>query len=345
MSTYIAGVFDTPGSGPTDNAAVDLWLSSRFGVQPSFNTAPPSGLPDYGPVTTGATFGAPGSFTISGVTPGEYYLRAVFAGNNNWSGPYSLLSNQDVVHLIGNETVAGTKTFTSGLTASLAPLAAGRFVGFNAALGAPSAGTFLANDYCFDNTGMLFFCITGGTPGTWKSQVPAGTVNPFAGTSPPNAGWLLCDGTAVSRTSYAALFAVTGTNFGIGDGSTTFNLPDLRGRTAHGVGAVGTNTQPTLALGATGGEQNHQISTGEMAAHTHAPLVSDSPGSGNPHGWGAFAPGTGGFPGLYGTSGKPPDFYQLVALGGVTITPQNVGSNTPHNTMSPYQALNYIIKN
>jgi len=59
--------------------------------------------------------------------------------------------------------------------------------------------------------------------------VPPGVVLPFAGTSAP-AGFLLCGGQAVSRATYAALFAAIGTTFGAGDGSTTFNLPDLRGR-------------------------------------------------------------------------------------------------------------------
>lgn len=59
--------------------------------------------------------------------------------------------------------------------------------------------------------------------------IPPGTVVAYAGTTPPN-GWLLCNGAAVSRTLYANLFAVIGTTHGIGDGSTTFNLPDYRGR-------------------------------------------------------------------------------------------------------------------
>lgn len=58
------------------------------------------------------------------------------------------------------------------------------------------------------------------------SLVPTGTILPFGGTTAP-AGYLLCDGSAVSRTTYAALFAVIGTTYGLGDGSTTFNLPQL----------------------------------------------------------------------------------------------------------------------
>jgi microcystin-dependent protein len=60
------------------------------------------------------------------------------------------------------------------------------------------------------------------------SAVPAGTMAPFAASTPP-AGWLKCNGAAISRATYGALFAKIGTTWGAGDGSTTFNLPDLRG--------------------------------------------------------------------------------------------------------------------
>lgn len=66
-------------------------------------------------------------------------------------------------------------------------------------------------------------------------------------------GWLLCDGSAVSRTTYSALFAVLGVVYGVGDGSTTFNLPDLRGRFPIGKAAAGT----AATLGETGGTIDH----------------------------------------------------------------------------------------
>lgn len=68
--------------------------------------------------------------------------------------------------------------------------------------------------------------------------IPSGMLAPFAGTSAPS-GWFLCYGQAVSRTTYAALFTAIGTTYGTGDGSTTFNLPDLRGRTIAGVDDMG----------------------------------------------------------------------------------------------------------
>lgn len=72
-----------------------------------------------------------------------------------------------------------------------------------------------------------------GTP-----SVPAGIMMPFAGTAAPS-GWLLCYGQAVSRTTYATLFAAISTQFGIGDGSTTFNVPDMRGRVPAGKDDMG----------------------------------------------------------------------------------------------------------
>lgn len=90
---------------------------------------------------------------------------------------------------------------------------------------------------------------------------PAGIVMPFAGTVEPQ-GYLFCDGSAVSRDTYAALFAVIGTTYGSGDGSTTFNLPDLTGRVVIGVSG-------THALGTTGGEASHALLSTEMPEHHH----------------------------------------------------------------------------
>lgn len=93
-----------------------------------------------------------------------------------------------------------------------------------------------------------------------------GTVTMFAGAAAP-AGWLLCDGSAVSRSTFAALFTVVGTKFGAGDGSTTFNLPNLAGRFPVGPGGTVGAT-----LGASGGAATHTHDSGTYAAasHTHA---------------------------------------------------------------------------
>lgn len=77
------------------------------------------------------------------------------------------------------------------------------------------------------------------------SFLPAGSMVDFAGTTAPS-GWLMCDGAAVSRTVYASLFSALGTAYGSGDGSTTFNLPDYRGRFARYLDDMGTVQNPAF---------------------------------------------------------------------------------------------------
>jgi microcystin-dependent protein len=95
----------------------------------------------------------------------------------------------------------------------------------------------------------------------WQSQtaamVPPGTIITYAGSTAPS-GYLVADSAAVSRTTYAALFAVIGTTYGAGDGSTTFNLPNLVDRMPIGSGGL-------YALGATGGSKDAVV-----VEHTHA---------------------------------------------------------------------------
>ena len=93
------------------------------------------------------------------------------------------------------------------------------------------------------------------------ASMPAGCIQMYGGSAAPT-GFLLCDGGAVSRASYAALFAVVGTTYGAGDGSTTFNVPDLRQKFPLGKAASGTGN----ALGATGGAIDH---THSVPAHYH----------------------------------------------------------------------------
>ena len=92
--------------------------------------------------------------------------------------------------------------------------------------------------------------------------LPVGTIAPYAGLTVPT-GWLLCDGTAYSRSEYRTLFDVIGTTYGTGDGATTFNIPDLRGRVPLGKAASGTGS----TLGGTGGAIDH---THTGPSHTHS---------------------------------------------------------------------------
>ena len=105
---------------------------------------------------------------------------------------------------------------------------------------------------------------------------PAGIIAPFAGTSAPT-GWLSCNGAAVSRTTYATLYAAIGTTWGVGDGSTTFNVPDLRGMFLRGTGTNGTyGTAIGQAVG-TYAVDTYLNHTHTDSGHTHTYTMPDPP--------------------------------------------------------------------
>lgn len=88
-----------------------------------------------------------------------------------------------------------------------------------------------------------------------------GLIYMFGGSVAPT-GFLICDGSAISRSTYADLFSVIGTTYGVGDGSTTFNLPDMSGRVPIGVSL-------DIDLGDVGGEETHTLLTNELPSHSH----------------------------------------------------------------------------
>ena len=102
-------------------------------------------------------------------------------------------------------------------------------------------------------------------------SVSSGFILPFGGGTAPS-GWLECDGAAVSRSTYSDLFAIIGTIYGAGDGSTTFNLPDLQGRVIMGQGGSTANRTPTDLenIGDTFGSQTHTLTVNEMPPHNHS---------------------------------------------------------------------------
>lgn len=160
--------------------------------------------------------------------------------------------------------------------------------------------------------------------------IPAGAFVPFGGASAPS-GWLLCDGSAVSRATYADLFTAISTAFGVGDGSTTFNLPDFRGRAVAGLdnmGGVSANRVVAAAadtMGGAVGTENHTLTTGEMPTHRHV-LNRGSGGVGsNGIGSANLFSGSGG--GTYGTA-------EIDTTGG----------GGAHNNMQPTAFVNWLIK-
>lgn len=112
------------------------------------------------------------------------------------------------------------------------------------------------------------FTILSQVQGLIDAVCPIGTLLEFAGSAAPNAHFDLCDGAAISRTTYAALFAVIGTTWGAGDGVTTFNKPDFRRASAIGSGGTGSGTVGN-ATGNAGGAETHVMTGAELVAHSH----------------------------------------------------------------------------
>lgn len=141
------------------------------------------------------------------------------------------------------------------------------------------------------------------------------------GTAPT--GYLLCNGSNVSRSTYSALFAVIGTTYGVGDGSTTFGLPDFVGRVGIGAGTGDASDATAHALGDEGGNETHTLTTAQIPSHAHTNTIPK------------YYEGTGTniWPGGNAAMGGSHSWSTNAAGGG--------GS---HNNMQPYVTVNYIIK-
>jgi len=172
-----------------------------------------------------------------------------------------------------------------------------------------------------------------------SSGVPSGSITGYGGTSAPS-GWLLCDGSAISRTTYASLFSAIGTTFGVGDGSSTFNIPDARGRVIAGQDDMGGSAASRLTtagsgvdgatLGATGGAQNVTLTAAESGLPSHSHVMS-----------------------IAGGGGSPTDTYINTSQGTGTVSNVGLGNyaaagpsaaSSAHTNVQPTLVANYIIK-
>jgi microcystin-dependent protein len=211
-------------------------------------------------------------------------------------------ANTVTIDPYGSETINGAATFVLSNQNQSAMVA--------------SDGANLYTLGAFVNTAVLATNAEqlGGTP---SAQVyMTGEVRMYAAASAPT-GWLSCDGAEISRTTYAALFAVIGETYGVGDGRTTFALPDFRGRAPIGIGTGSGLT--ARAIGDETGTETHQLTIDEMPAHNHDILGGDSTGGGQ---------------------------NMRVTNSATTYTTniQSKGGGQAHNNMQPSLAVNFIIK-
>lgn len=160
--------------------------------------------------------------------------------------------------------------------------------------------------------------ISNSSGGISGDTLPIGSMIPYGNATPPT-NWLVCDGSAVSRITYAELFSVIGTSYGAGDGSTTFNLPNKKGKVSVGLNASDTDFN---TIGKTSGEKKHTLTVDEIPSHTHGINFDQM--------W-EF----GGTDSIATTSGGP--------YGGNGYI-KNTGGGQSHNNLQPYEVDCWIIK-
>ncbi len=263
---------------------------------------------------SGSVAGSAG--TITGLPSGTA-SAAYAAGTFTWQSATATAANMDFGSAILRNTSPNS---TYSLTLSPPPA-----MGANTAITLPATPASTA-PLVMDSSGVITAPVA-----LYAAFCPPGAVIPFAGSAAPT-GWLFCQGAAVSRTTYATLFAVIGTTFGVGDGSTTFNIPDMRGNVpAYPGGSIG-------SLGTAGGEAAHTLTTPEIPGHSHTITdpghfhnieTLDTPPNGTRVG---------------GAAGSAiPDVPTRAAFTGITGT-NSSGGGGAHNNIQPYLSLYFIIK-
>jgi len=231
----------------------------------------------------------------------------------------STVSVSGAAHLKSTVSIGGAATFASTVTVS----GAASFLSDVTVKG----NVFVSSKVC----ASAYY----GDGSNLTGAVPTGTILPWSVTVAPT-GYVLCDGTAISRSTYSDLFAVVSVLYGVGDGSSTFNVPDLRGRFMAGWNAATsrlTSTSSNMVDGAlianTGGTQAVTLSVAQLPAHTHD--------SGNLH---FVNGGDAAQQGVHAVQRSEANGVSVMILGSTGAT----GDDGIHSNIPPVITVNYVIK-
>ena len=341
LALELIGTGDQSGTwGTTTNTNLGTLIEQAIS---GYTTYAASGGTDTITIPNGATGTARNMFIEFTGTGGGTVLvptnkKLYFVYNNTSSAITVKVSGQTGVSvpaaakmiLVNNGTdiVVATNYLASLTLGSALPVASG----------GTAATSFTANSVILGNgtsalSGNLVAPSTSGNVltsngTTWTSaavpsQLPTGGLMMWATSSAPS-GWLLCNGAAVSRSTYSGLYAVVGTTFGSGDGSTTFNLPDYRDRMPIGAGT-------TYSANSSGGSKDAIV-----VSHTHT--ATDS---GHSHTYGSAQGITGGpYTAAQGTNTGA----FSTSTGNANITVASTGSSGTNANLPPYLGIYFIIK-
>lgn len=262
---------------------------------------------------------------------------------------YAVTSNQVFAALTAGYMVAFTPHTTNGATVTInvdglgaKPLRSAPAVELGA--GVLVEGTPYIATYYTSNSGEWLLHSFYSNP----YNIPLGGMMNYLGSTAPNSNFVLPYGQAISRTTYSGLFSLVSTTFGVGDGTTTFNVPDLRGRVVSGLDNMGGTSANRLTgltggvdgdtIGATGGAETHTLTSAQLPVITPTGTVGGESATNVAHGT------TSGDIGAGGGGWRYSDTPSKLPATGFTVTINSIGGGTAHNNVQPTIILPQILR-